>query len=291
MARADPESYLLPEAPERDAPADVAGFVDWMTLDLADLGAEPDALGRMLDGDLDGITVHEALDPDVARRVVAALETVQPSVYAEMGAVAPMPLLAVVDDFEPYLQGAADAAASVDEAFGRPVADLVTSTVSRIAGGLPVAVAASRGRRYLPGTLRTAAPGHGGLRAHCANLFHEMNRERGLRQLDEHLDLVDGISWFYVLQAPEAGGDLRLFDARWPDDPTRRPEGVTWADDDTGVESLPSAVVPPRVGDLVVFRGGDLWHAVDDVDGGVSRVTYGGFLAPRRDGTAYELWS
>lgn len=277
--------------PDRDVPAEVAGFLDWLTLDIGALGDEPDALGRMLDGDLDGVTICEALDPEVARRASAALGTVEPAVYAEMGSVAPMPLLSVIDDFDPYLDGAESAARSVDEAFGSSIVDTVTSMLQRISGGLPVEVASSRGRRYLPGTFRTAAPGLGGLRAHTANLFLEMNCERGLQQLVEHLELTDGISWFFVLQPPQEGGPLRLFDARWPDDPTRRPEGAKWADDDTGVEALRSAVVPPRAGDLIVFRGGDLWHAVDDVGGSVPRVTYGGFLAPRRDRTAYEFWS
>jgi hapalindole-type alkaloid chlorinase len=290
----DPESYLLPDrdvAVDRDQPADEAAFVHWTTLDVTALGEDPDALGRMLDGDLDGLTVTGAIDPEVARHATEALGTVQPSVFAEMGSVAPIPLLSVVDDFEPYLESARTAAPSVDRAFGCSIVDLVSSTLERIAGGLPVEVASSGGRRYLPGTFRTAAPGHGGLRAHCANLFHEMNRERGLKELDEHLELVDGISWFFVLQPPGAGGSLRLFDARWPDDPTCRPAGARWAEDDTGVEAVPSAVVSPRVGDLVVFRGGDLWHAVDDVVGDAPRITYCGFMARRRDRSGYEFWS
>lgn len=288
----DPDEYLLPApAEERDRPAETARFVAWVTCDLDGLDDRPDAVGAMTRGELDGITVRGALDDATARRAIAALDTVQPCVFAEMGAVAPVPLLSVLDDFGPYLASAQDAAAAIDDAFGISAPDLVAGILRRLAGGLAVEVAASRGRRYLPGTFRTAAPGHGGLRAHCANLFHELNRQRGLQELDEHLDLVDGISWFFVLQAPEAGGALRLFDVRWPDDPTRRPDGVTWALDDTGVEHLPSAVVPPRVGDLVVFRGGDLWHAVDDVEGAVPRVTYGGFMASRRDGTGYEFWS
>jgi len=300
---AEPASYHLPMSPEdlerpddstardSDVLADDAEFLRWVTLDVAAVGNEPDALGRMLSGDLDGVTIRGALTPPAAEKACAALGTVEPAVYAEMGSVAPMPLLSVIDDFDPYLDGAEAAARSVDAAFGFSIVDTVSSILQRISGDLPVEVAQSRGRRYLPGTFRTAAPGHGGLRAHTANLFLEMNCERGLRQLVEHLDLADGISWFFVVQAPQEGGPLRLFDARWPEDPTRRAEGAKWADDDTGVEALRSTIVPPRTGDLIVFRGGDLWHAVDDVGGNVPRVTYGGFLAPRRDRTGYEFWS
>jgi hypothetical protein len=100
----------------------------------------------------------------------------------------------------------------------------------------------------------------------------------------------DHLSWFLVLQAPDGGGELSVFDREFEG---HAPRDAAWGEggrDDVDFDALPARRIPPRVGDLVVFGGGWRWHRVEDVRGTRPRVTYGGFGGLSTDGRCLHVW-
>jgi hypothetical protein len=41
----------------------------------------------------------------------------------------------------------------------------------------------------------------------------------------------------------------------------------------------------------VIFRGGPIWHRVEDIHGPLSRITFGGFLNITEDGKGIRYYS
>lgn len=268
-----------------------ATFLKWEHHE-ADSDRPSNALEMILSGEIDGVTLAGELPKDIVGSALSHLAVIdnigRPTPH---GKITPTPLLAVEDDHTPYLDDAEQAEDRNLEFFGQDVFAVVTERLSRLAAGRQVSVPDLHGRPYSPGTIRTLEPGRGGLQPHTGNLFVELNQTKGLRHLDADLHLLNSLSWFVVLQAPEQGGSLRLFDLRWPNTPGNATFGVDWFDQDSGLASMPSATVRPIVGDLQVFRGGDIWHCVDNIGGSDARVTLGGFMAATKDGSGYRYWS
>jgi len=105
---------------------------------------------------------------------------------------------------------------------------------------------------------------------HCENLYA---RIPVLQPLQQRLDMLRVCSFFLVLQAPEAGGELVLWEDRWSEG-SRNLRGL-------GGDTVE---VGPRAGDVVFTAAGNQYHAVRTVKGSRARWTMGGFFAPRRDG-------
>lgn len=149
--------------------------------------------------------------------------------------------------------------------------------------------------RYVPFTFRELFPGEGCLKAHCENLFFQ-EFPGFFDKINKFSSLKNQLSFFIVLQKPESGGELTLFDIIW-DGKQKRPN-----DDEIIVENgthykfedeelLRRDYFNPEVGSLVVFSGGKIWHRVEKVKLAPSRITLGGFLSFSHDGKTLCAWS
>lgn len=105
---------------------------------------------------------------------------------------------------------------------------------------------------------------------HCENLYA---RIPVLEPLQDQMDMLQVCSFFLVLQAPEGGGELVLWEDRWSEG-SGNLRGL-------GGDTIE---VPPRAGDVVFTAAGNQYHAVRPVKGARARWTMGGFFAPLRDG-------
>ncbi len=175
---------------------------------------------------------------------------------------------------EPYFGAAGDFAARCGELFG--VDNAFADRVRRVLGALfdaDVVVGPTvDARTYGTATLRRVPVGCG-MGLHCENLYTHIAVLAPLRPL---ADLGRTVSVFVVLQAPEAGGELRVFGESPPDaHPTAAPSGV----------------VRPPAGTMVVFAGGRRWHDVSPVFGEHPRWSIGGFAAPARRGRRIYFWA
>lgn len=145
----------------------------------------------------------------------------------------------------------------------------------------------SEGRRWSPATLRIIHPDKEGIQSHVGNEFNEKMPDN--RHLSQMAVIHDQMSYFSLLQKPETGGELLLFEATWEDTKEslldNHPRCVT------EVEARPRHVIDLEAGDLLIFAGGRIWHKVTEVQGNVNRITLGGFLAFSKDGSKLYYWS
>ena len=128
-----------------------------------------------------------------------------------------------------------------------------------------------------------------GLRAHAGNEFLDIIEHGGMSHLVTTTRVRDHLSYFVVLQRPEAGGTLSVYqqtieslqmDTGWG----------TGFRDDASFDDLPALCIDPPPGSMVLFGGGWRWHRIEPVLGTRPRITYGGFCGPSVDGTELHFW-
>ena len=98
------------------------------------------------------------------------------------------------------------------------------------------------------------------------------------------------LSWFVVLQAPEAAGELIIYSLR-SDDPNPPLLPTRFLDIEVLERDYERLPVPLAAGDLIIFDSGRLVHRVSPVEGARPRVTVGGFLAFTEDRGEIAFWS
>lgn len=118
---------------------------------------------------------------------------------------------------------------------------------------------------------------------HCENSFINQLNIPLKEFLYETVDLENALSFYLMLQAPDFGGDLILFDKTWDEQPiaagnldekTRKNERLFF-NSNTGI---PHKKISLTEGDMVFFRAAQIWHCIDVVSGASPRITIGGFV-------------
>jgi len=132
-----------------------------------------------------------------------------------------------------------------------------------------------------PGNFRFLMPNKGVLFVHCGYLL-QTSAEYFYNNVN-HIKREGQLSFFLMLQYPEQGGELTIYDLLW--------KGVNKKDifeqnkyviDKNGekvfLDNVKKFTVRPSPGDVVVFKGGPIWHRVEDIKGELNRITFGGFI-------------
>lgn len=156
--------------------------------------------------------------------------------------------------------------------------------MEQLSGGRPVRVARDGSRSYSPATIRHLPVGCQ-IPVHCGLFFMQSD---GYREIMGHLDDTTQLSWFTTMQAPQAGGELVVYDLKWgsPEVPTRGPMY-----DPRAIETFPAIRVSPPAGSILLFDGGRWFHKVSPVEGSIDRWTLGGFLGFDRRLERLAYWS
>jgi len=157
----------------------------------------------------------------------------------------------------------------------------VIETLESLAGGASLRVPEHPVHgRYGFSTLRRLPTG-GLIPPHCETEQFEGPQYAHLRGLMR--DGGDVLSWFVMLQCPEAGGELCQWEVGRDSDQAR----ALYADRMRAGEILAGSDFVCsnfEVGELVVFAGGRRFHEVRPVEGPIPRWTLGGFVFPARSG-------
>ena len=160
--------------------------------------------------------------------------------------------------------------------------------IEPLCGGTePVTPMDAEGRTWNPATIRVCKAGQGGIPTHVGNEFNEKMAD--IKHLSKIARVHDQISYFFLLQEPEEGGELILYDAFWDD--TQEALLEDYATAVALVESKHAHVIDMKAGDLVIFAGGRIWHKVRDLTGDKERVTMGGFMAFSNEMDKLYHWS
>jgi hypothetical protein len=270
--------------------------VKWIDVDVDDVGAHRGLVTALLEREVDGLTISNVMSAEECTRGLRALEASQGDrVPCLFGSMLGRPLAELprwVDDPSDrtvYLEGARQWRSWYRAAFGFDPHDRVAGALEAMSDGKRVEPPTEGGMAYNPGNIRWYEPGGPGLPAHVGNEF-AMHADGCLSHLSRVTETVDHLSYFVVLQSPEQGGALSVFDLEFGRHHPADPQWGEQGRNDRDFDSLPAHRVDPPPGSLVVFCGGRRWHRVDPVAGRTARVTYGGFGGPSRDGTAINLW-
>jgi hypothetical protein len=189
---------------------------------------------------------------------------------------------------------------SFKDEFGVDVRGRIESFFTAISGGREIRVAESADNlgNYPFATFRYLVPDKGLMTVHCGNYFGKTFGDF-YSDLTQKVAVKNQMSYFIMLQEPEQGGELTLFNFRWKDGQTKRdnmedneiiqPDGSKmYVEED---KNIIKDKIRPRKGDMILFQGGNIWHRVETVRGSIPRITFGGFIGVSVDKTKFYYWS
>lgn len=187
-----------------------------------------------------------------------------------------------------------------ENVFGVDVRGRIESLFSSISGNREIRIAetANGDGNYPFATFRYLVPDKGLMTVHCGNYFGKTFGEF-YKDLTQTVAVKNQMSYFIMLNEPEEGGELTLFNFRWKDGQTKvdnmedneiiQPDGSKMY-----VENDPNIIkdkIRPKKGDMILFQGGNIWHRVETVRGSKPRITLGGFIGVSTDKTKIYYWS
>lgn len=119
---------------------------------------------------------------------------------------------------------------------------------------------------------------------HCGNQFNNVF-PRNYNFLSTQVEVHNHLSYFMVIQEPEEGGRITLYDIGWneaEESVFRTSTIITLTGEKFDLDKKNSkrgnVKLDLKAGDLLIFAGGEIWHRVEEVRGNRKRITFGGFL-------------
>lgn len=201
-------------------------------------------------------------------------------------------------DMSTYYSSSAKYNAAFPEQFGVDIQGIVREVLQQLSGGRKVSAPVSPDGQgaFLFAQFRNLYPAGRALPLHCENVFRHMYGHFYQDLVKStSIDLDDQMSYFLVLQTSDLGGELTLYDILWeegqqmiPFDAMRQADGSTVNITDPALKRL---VVNPQPGDMIIFRGGEIWHKVEAIRGQKGRMTLGGFLAYSNSSDEIHIWA
>lgn len=134
------------------------------------------------------------------------------------------------------------------------------------------------------GGFRVMFPTIPSLFLHCGNQFNKVF-PTNYNFLSTQVEVYNHLSYFVVLKEPDEGGRLIIYDISWKEAQEsifRTSTIITLEGKKFNLDKKRSRIknlkLDLKIGDLLIFSGGEIWHKVEDVKGKKERVTFGGFL-------------
>jgi len=181
--------------------------------------------------------------------------------------------------------------------FGLDIQQKFTDILTALNGGHPAHVLTlDNTAAYLPFTFRLIVPKKNHINLHADNLFPQLAPEF-YAPLKKVAEVHNQLSFFTVLQQPEHGGELSLYNAAYDVAKDFNIEQQTIVlDNGTHLHADRAGEVFRQqfnleAGDLVVFAGGQLYHRIEEVYGTKLRITLGGFLGYSTSNSDIYYWS
>ena len=129
-------------------------------------------------------------------------------------------------------------------------------------------------------------PYKGSLPIHCGMQFQDLYSE--CSNIGYYKDARNQLSYFIVIQYPEKGGELQLYDLLYSETPKfTDPQKVR----NFVSKTTASKYYRPEVGDMFFFNGGQIWHRITQVRGGDPRISLSAFTAPTPDSKGLVYWT
>lgn len=274
---------------------------NFIELDVSEIYKYPQGIRNICDRHIHGMVVKNFFSQEDISNVVSQLTRKRPFPGSPYGDVLIYgPALYVCDaDITQYCQEAIDFRKYCRQLFsqGTDFETRLTEILGAMSGDCPVELPVTpSGYAYTPTTIRVLETGQD-MGWHFENQF--LHCTPGYRHLETIVEPEDHLSYFVVLSAAEAGGELVLYDLEWSQ--------TQWPDKEHGgtkknglvngkliadvMEDYEKMYLSPEAGSLVVFDAGRILHRVSAVEGSRRRITIGGFLAFSKHREKLFYWS
>ncbi len=257
----------------------------WLTFASESARYYPDGINQIYQGKIDGMLIKQVFTQEEmvdAKYQLEKRKTIRnPVKYGEtFGTV----LVEKVNNPDQYFQDVKVYRTELKRIFASGYEARIEALLSKMSGERKVEIASENNQAYAPAQIRFMEPNKGGLIIHKGrqNLDNPpFDYLREITRIYEHL------SYFAVIDKPEEGGELIVYDL---------PSEEAMKDIDDLVNSsvfdqCERSYIIPDIGDLVLFHGGPIWHKVSDVKGKRSRISIGGFVALSKDDQKFFYWS
>jgi hypothetical protein len=190
---------------------------------------------------------------------------------------------------EEYFKFTAQFIPQLHQLLGEDFTERMNRTLGPVTGNRRVVVPQNpdNGASFLGSTVRICQPGGGGIHVHVGNEFN--NKMADMQVLGKFARLHNQLSYFVLIQKPEGGGELDLFDLLWDD--VKEQMSIDQTVVYNQIKNYKPYPVPLEAGDLIIFSGGRIWHQVNQVAGTKDRITLGGFMAFSEPMDKIYYWS
>jgi hypothetical protein len=254
----------------------------WLSFDAELASNYPDGINQIYQDKIDGMLLKEVFSKAEMLEVKSRLERESDELETvRYGTTLGCVLMAAGSDKERYFQSANRFREKLKTLFNTNFEARVEAVLNKMSRGRKVEVARENDERiYTPATVRFVYPNRGGMVPHKNNDFLPNSYYDHLKQIAK---MVDALSYFIIIDKPESGGDLVLYDL-----PTEESMTLT---KDLDLEKCPKIYITPDIGDMIIFHGGNIVHQITDVTGQKVRITIGGFLAMSKDEQKFLYWS
>jgi hypothetical protein len=289
---------------------------DFREVTLEEMKNFPDAIHDMFAGKRDGFLIKNFMTPEDADKLISKLNEVRvnndqlantavgftyPTVFAEYNRrIDALPEAEKEIAAKEYYLQMEKFNQEFDSKYGVDAHTNITRFFESVGGGRTVEQpeGIQDTGRFPFVTFRYLLPKEGFMSIHCANYFGTTFTE-AYAHLNAKVRAKNQMSYFIMLQEPEDGGELSLFNFRWKPGQTKRepnedneiiqPDGsIVYVQTDP---SIRKNKIRPHKGDMILFQGGNIWHRVEHVKGQTPRITFGGFLSLSHDDKKVYYWS
>jgi hypothetical protein len=252
----------------------------WLDLDAKSVTHYSDGVNRIYKGEIEGMLIRGLFSQEEMLHVKHKLDRKQDTrssvIYGEIiGSI----LVAKGKEKSDYFRNADILRIELEDIFETPFEATVEAILSKMSGERTVELPRENNRTYTPATIRFVYPNRG-IPLHKGNEFLADSAYDRLKQIAK---MTDSLSYFIVIDKPEKGGELVIYDPP--------PDQLTNAKKDLDLEKCQKRYINPSIGDLVLFQGGSIWHEVSEVQGTKERITIGGFLAISKCDRKIFYWS
>lgn len=147
------------------------------------------------------------------------------------------------------------------------------------------------GVKYYGHSIRNFNSNGKGIFNHADLITHQ--KKKHIKPLLEKLDTETILSFFVLINKPQKGGELKIYDDYYFNLPLELKTifDKNYKKIDKYIDKLPSYNVQLNEGDLILFNAGQQWHKVEPIGGKRNRVTIGGFVGYNKKKTEIIFWS
>ena len=255
----------------------------WTILDIESLDNGLDSIDLLYTDDLDGIIIKNVFSCKEIETARKHIESLSPEfeqiIYGEKFGFS---LMEATNDLNQYFQKASDFRLQLNQIFADEFETRIFNIFNHLHSLKNIKFLDRKNDDIcIPAQIRIVHPGKGGLKAHTDNEFFE--RYRVYHNLKEIKKDVDILSYFIVIDKPEKGGELVLYDLLREQTTLSMKQEFYSCQRDSFLNNFRKQYINPDIGDMVIFNSWRIWHKVADFDGSKNRITVGGFLARSQD--------